>query len=139
MDAKTIFTSQMVSWKVVALMTGLGFEHYRDEHGDQFTSKEPVEILYDGWEPTKNGADRIQNWDELSDPESLNYRRKCIKAFAFQTPGGFSDVIVWETSPHDWEQMYYPVALLGRRDWDNNKDDDGMLKSILTRNAISLK
>lgn len=112
----TIETTHFQNWKVVALLRGLGFEWTRTEDTDVFTSKSPVTVIYDGWEPSKDGS-RLTDWSDLSRPESPHFGRRYLTAFRFTSPDGYDDVIVWSGSPHQSGEYIHPVGLSTWADW----------------------
>jgi len=110
-------TTQFQTWKAVALLKGLGFEHTRNWNSDEFTSVHgTVECVFDAWEPSKDGS-RLTEWSDLGDPSSPHYGRRYLTAFAFTTAEDYRDVIVWSSSPHSSGQLFEIVALLSETEW----------------------
>ncbi len=140
--SNVISTTQYQTWKVVALLKGLGFRLGRTEDGDDFYIDGPVEEVYDAWEPSKDGS-RLTEWSDLSDPESPHFGRRYLTAYKFKTEEGHEDVIVWSSSPHTSEQLFEPVGLSSYEDWkryveeDDQPDQPGLVR-WLKNNGISL-
>lgn len=95
MSNNTIDTSHFQSWKIRALMSGLGFTCTSNDV-QTFSTGSPVECIYEGWHPANT---KPVDWQE-NVPEYL-------VGYSF----GHNRVIVWSSSPHDSGQLYYPVAL----------------------------
>jgi len=114
-----IETTHFQSWKICALLRGLGFTHKRvpEENVDVFTSEFPVECVYDGWTPNEDGS-RLSSFEQLGDPDSPHYGRHYVTAFRFTGPGGYDNVLVWHSSSSTSGQLFAVIALGSYADWE---------------------
>jgi hypothetical protein len=128
-----IFTTQFQSWKICALLKGLGFTHKRTNAGDYFFC-ETAEIIYDDWEP-RPGAPAIR-WPDLNDTTSLNFRRRYLTAYRV-TVNGHDNVLVWVASPHESDQLFSVCALCSYYDFQYAMAQDG-LAHVLACDSVAL-
>lgn len=96
-ESKVIRTRHFQSWKVVSLMAGLGFEHYREEDEDVFVSHAEVEYL-----PARGD----------------------LVAVRFVHHEGYDNVLVFWANSSNRDQLFSIAGLSSYGDWKMMVEDD---------------
>jgi len=111
-----MFTLSYQTWRVVALLRGLGFIHTRRADGDSFRSTNVVRNVYSGMSPSKDGS-RLTDPDDVYDDDSPHYGRVYVSVYRFTDPTGHQNVIVWLSNSGSFDQLFFPIALGSYESW----------------------
>ncbi len=155
-----IFSTSFFGWATIALLKGLGGVHFRSSEGELVRFSKELRVIFEGWEPSKDGS-RLTDWEDLGDPGSPHYRRRYLKVFAFQVKSKFyikknthvgycertelhENVVAFSCSAHQDDELHEIVGLSSADDWDRlvesrPEGDDSGVTEWLRANEVKLR